>query len=66
MEQDSGREDRGGVIGQSAQPIVAQDSGREDRELLVSVLSQLWHRIQVGRSEGDWSESSANCGTGFR
>jgi hypothetical protein len=39
-----------GVIGQSAQPIVARDSGREDRELLVSVLSQLWNRIQVGRT----------------
>ncbi len=40
---------RGGVIGQSDQPIVAQDSGRENRELLVRVLSQLWHRIQVNR-----------------
>ncbi len=53
------------------------------------VLSQLWHRIQVGRTGGgvsgqsaqpivaqdsggeykglsDWSECSANCGTGFR
>jgi hypothetical protein len=44
---------------------VAQDSGGEDRELLVTVLSQLWHRIQVGRTEGDWSQCSANCGTGF-
>jgi hypothetical protein len=50
------------VIGQSVQPIVAQDSGGENRELLVRVLSQLWHRIQVGRTEGDWSECSANCG----
>jgi hypothetical protein len=33
---------------------------------MVRVLSQLWHRIQVGRTEGDWSECSANCGTGFR
>jgi hypothetical protein len=54
------------VIAQSAQPIVAQDSGREVRGCMVRVLSQLWHRIQVGRSEGDWSECSANCGTGFR
>ncbi len=50
------------MIGQSVQPIVAQDSGGENRELLVRVLSQLWHRIQVGRTEGDWSECSANCG----
>jgi hypothetical protein len=36
------------VIGQSAQPIVAQDTG-----------------TQVGRTKGDWSECSANCGTEF-
>ncbi len=31
---------------------MAQDSGGEDGELLVRVLSQLWHRIQVGRTGG--------------
>ncbi len=31
---------------------MAQNSGRENRELLVRVLSQLWHRIQVGRTGG--------------
>jgi hypothetical protein len=40
------------VIGQSDKPIVEQDSGRENRELLVRVLSQLWNRIQVGRTGG--------------